>query len=78
MYDPLYLAMTVAFFALMLGYVAGCARIGRGNEQSADDRSTSDKSNSDRSKSDRSKLDRSKSYTSTFDAGAPRPGSAAS
>ncbi len=29
MIDILYLAGTVAFFALMLGYVAGCARLGR-------------------------------------------------
>ena len=28
MIDLLYLAGTVAFFALMLAYVAGCARLG--------------------------------------------------
>jgi hypothetical protein len=29
MIDLLYLAGSVAFFALMLGYVAACARLGR-------------------------------------------------
>jgi len=29
MNDMLYLAGTIAFFALMLGYVSACARLGR-------------------------------------------------
>lgn len=41
MYDLLYLAGTVAFYALMLAYVAGCERLGRsadGDESAADER----------------------------------------
>lgn len=30
MFDVVYVAATVAFFALMLAYVAACARLGRG------------------------------------------------
>lgn len=30
MIDSLYVLGTLAFFALMLGYVRGCARLGRG------------------------------------------------
>ncbi len=30
MIDALYVLGTVAFFALMFAYVAGCARLGRG------------------------------------------------
>lgn len=37
MYDLAYVGLTLGFFALMLGYVAGCARIGRGAEPSAQD-----------------------------------------
>jgi hypothetical protein len=33
MKDVLYVAGTVGFFALMLGYVAACARLGRSPEQ---------------------------------------------
>ena len=29
LYDILYLALTVGFFALMLAYVRGCERLGR-------------------------------------------------
>jgi hypothetical protein len=32
MNDMLYIAGTIAFFALMLGYVAACARLGRMQE----------------------------------------------
>lgn len=32
MLDALYSLATVLFFALMLAYVAGCARLGRTNE----------------------------------------------
>jgi hypothetical protein len=32
MNDILYIAGTIAFFALMLGYVAACARLGRSHE----------------------------------------------
>ena len=39
MVDLLYVAGTLAFFALMLAYVAACARLGRsiGEEAVADD-----------------------------------------
>lgn len=29
MLDAVYIAVTIAFFALMLAYVAGCERLGR-------------------------------------------------
>jgi hypothetical protein len=29
MLDLLYIALTVGFFALMLGYISGCERLGR-------------------------------------------------
>ncbi len=29
MLDVIYIAVTIAFFALMLAYVAGCERLGR-------------------------------------------------
>jgi hypothetical protein len=32
MIDLLYIAGTLAFFALMLAYVAACARLGRSND----------------------------------------------
>jgi len=39
MWDFIYVAGTLAFFALMLAYVAACARLGRPRDQeaSADD-----------------------------------------
>jgi len=39
MNDILYLVLIVAFFALMLGYVAACARLGRssGAEETGND-----------------------------------------
>jgi hypothetical protein len=36
MYDLLYVLGTFAFFALMLAYVAGCARLGQATEESSD------------------------------------------
>jgi hypothetical protein len=36
MKDLLYVAATVAFFGLMLGYVAACARLGRAQETEED------------------------------------------
>ena len=35
MFDLLYIAGTIAFFALMLGYVAGCERLGRSASRDA-------------------------------------------
>lgn len=35
MIDLLYILGTLAFFALMLAYVAGCARLGRGGDNAA-------------------------------------------
>lgn len=35
MLDLVYLAATVGFFALMLAYVAGCARLGAGSAPAA-------------------------------------------
>lgn len=40
MIDILYIAGTVAFFALMLGYVAGCERLGRSPDVTSDGRET--------------------------------------
>ena len=40
MYDVLYILGTFAFFALMLAYVVGCARLGRATEESADSTGT--------------------------------------
>ncbi len=36
LFDILYLAGTVAFFALMQAYVASCDRLGRSNDGNAD------------------------------------------
>jgi len=36
--DLAYVAGSVAFFALMLAYVAGCARLGAAPEEHANDR----------------------------------------
>jgi hypothetical protein len=38
MYDVLYVAGTIAFFALMLAYVRGCERLGK-DVTSAEDKS---------------------------------------
>jgi hypothetical protein len=35
MYDLLYIAGTIVFFALMLAYVAGCQSLGREDDASA-------------------------------------------
>jgi hypothetical protein len=32
MYDVLYVVGSIAFFALMLGYVRGCAQLGRDDQ----------------------------------------------
>jgi hypothetical protein len=40
MIDILYIAGTVAFFALMLAYVAGCERLGRSSDAATDTRET--------------------------------------
>jgi len=40
MMDLIYVAATVAFFALMIGYVAACARLGRANEVTEIDHDT--------------------------------------
>lgn len=37
MYDLLYIAGTIAFFALMLAYVAGCQALGRDADAAADE-----------------------------------------
>jgi hypothetical protein len=37
MYDLLYIAGTIAFFALMLAYVAGCESLGRNSDSAAED-----------------------------------------
>ena len=36
MLDIIYVLGTVAFFALMLGYVAGCERLGRSSDSTSD------------------------------------------
>jgi hypothetical protein len=38
MLDILYVIGTLAFFALMLAYVAGCERLGRPRDETADAR----------------------------------------
>jgi hypothetical protein len=38
MLDLLYIAVTVAFFAVMLMYLRGCASLGSGTEESKDER----------------------------------------
>jgi hypothetical protein len=36
MLDGVYLLATVLFFALMIAYVAGCARLGRASDRDAE------------------------------------------
>jgi len=38
MTDLIYVAVTIGFFALMIGYVAACARLGRSQEVTEIDR----------------------------------------
>jgi hypothetical protein len=37
MYDLLYIAGTIAFFALMIAYVAGCTSLGADTESAPED-----------------------------------------
>jgi len=37
MYDLLYIAGTIAFFALMLAYIAGCSTLGRDADAALED-----------------------------------------